>query len=379
MVSERLQCFGAVGVVISQVFCACTVLCALAGEVTAAESSEALWRVSVPVLDQGASARRRAERDAFSALLVRVTGRSSVPVLAGLRSAMRTPQRYYTSSAYERRDVRARLEDPENRPWLLVIDFDARSVTELLASEGLPVWTTRRPDLLVWMLYEEESGARRLMGADDPAGITLLERADARGLEVFLPALDLTDLASFSLAEAWIGDGDVLDRASRRYGSEYFFVLRIYPDPLGRWVADWQGEIAGEVVTGALEVDDPVAGAAAMLDAVADDLADRFAVSVTAGANGPGGAGELWLQVDEVDALDAYASLLRYLEDTDGVVDVQVVQFVGTSLLLKVDVADIASRLVDTFRLDGRLRTADGPEEVGGMAVWRARWKDGGR
>ena len=365
--------------VISRVLCACTVLCALTGEVTAAESSAALWRVSVPVLDQGASARRRAERDAFSALLVRVTGRSSVPVLAGLRSAMRTPQRYYTSSAYERRDARARLEDLENRPWLLVIDFDARSVTELLASEGLPVWTTRRPDLLVWMLYEEESGARRLMGADDPAGITLLERADARGLEVFLPALDLTDLASFSLAEAWIGDGDVLDRASRRYGSEYFFVLRIYPDPLGRWVADWQGEIAGEVVTGALEVDDPVAGAAAMLDAVADDLADRFAVSVTAGANGPGGAGELWLQVDEVDALDAYASLLRYLEDTDGVVDVQVVQFVGTSLLLKVDVADIASRLVDTFRLDGRLRTADGPEEVGGMAVWRARWKDGGR
>ena len=48
------------------------------------------------------------------------------------------------------------------------------------------------------MLYEDETGARRLIGEEDPAGTTLLERADARGLTVFLPALDLTDLASFS-------------------------------------------------------------------------------------------------------------------------------------------------------------------------------------
>lgn len=379
MVSERLHDFGEAGVRFTRALCLCAAFCAVAVEVGAAEAGEALWRVSVPVLDQGASARRSAERDAFSALLVRVTGRSSVPVLAGLRSAMRTPQRYYTSSAYARRDVRARLEDPENRPWLLVIDFDARSVTELLASEGIPVWTTRRPDLLVWMLYEDETGARRLIGEEDPAGTTLLERADARGLTVFLPALDLTDLASFSLAEAWIGDGDVLARASRRYGSEYFFVLRIYPDPLGRWIADWQGEIAGESVTGALEVDDPIAGAAAMLDAVADDLADRFAVSIAHGADGPGAAGALWLQIDEVEALAAYASLLRYLEGTDGVVDVQVVQVVGTSLLLRVDVADVATRLVDAFRLDGRLRTAERPEQVGGVRVWRARWMDSER
>ena len=379
MVSERLHSFGVAGASIARMLCACGVLLVLAGDAFAADSGEALWRVSVPVLDQGASARRSAEREAFSALLVRVTGRSSVPVLAGLRSAMRTPQRYYTSSAYERRDVRERLEDPENRPWLLIIDFDARSVTDLLAGEGVPVWTTRRPDLLVWMLTEDETGARRLLGEDDPAGAAVLERADARGLRVFLPALDLTDLASFSLAEAWIGDSDVLDRASRRYGSEYFFVLRLYPDPLGRWIADWQGEIAGETVTGALEVDDPVTGAAAMLDAVADDLADRFAVSVARNVDGSGAAGALWLQVDRVEALDAYASLLRYLEGTDGVVDVQVVQMVGTSLLLRVEVADIAARLVDAFRLDGRLRTADAPEQVGGVAVWRARWNDGGR
>ena len=171
----------------------------------------------------------------------------------------------------------------------------------------------------------------------------------------------------------------MLARASRRYGSEYFFVLRIYPDPLGRWIADWQGEIAGESVTGALEVDDPIAGAAAMLDAVADDLADRFAVSIAHGADGPGAAGALWLQIDEVEALAAYASLLRYLEGTDGVVDVQVVQVVGTSLLLRVDVADVATRLVDAFRLDGRLRTAKRPEQVGGVPVWRARWMDSER
>jgi len=342
----------------------------------AAEDAEAaFWRVSVPVADQSRAVRRDAEREAFGRLLVRVTGRASVLSTPTLRAALRAPERYYTASGYERRDVRARRDDPEDRPWLFAMEFDAAAVTELLASEGIPVWTTRRPEFVIWVLAEDAQGQRRLVGAEETIGAALLERAEQRGLEVFLPSLDLTDLATFPMADAWAGFGDAIERASRRYGSENAVTLRLYPDPLGRWLADWNGEIAGEVVAGALEVADPEAGALAALDALADALAERFAISVDA----TGGARSLWLQVDRVDAVDAYAGLMRYLEGTNGVVDVQLVQMQGSSLLLRVDLTDTTDRLLDLLRLEGRLRPAEAPDRVGGIPVWRARWQGAGR
>ena len=339
----------------------------------AAGASESPYRVAVPVADQGAEARRAAEREALATVFVRVTGRESVLSRGALRAALRQPQRYYTSSGFERRDPRERLEDPEDRPWRLVIEFDPRPITDLLAAEGIPVWTTRRPEVLFWVLAEDESGQRRLAGAEDPAGAAVLERARRRGLEVFLPALDLTELASFPMGDAWAGYGNVIARASRRYGSESWVGVRLYPDPLGRWIADWDGQILGERITGAREVDDPVIGARTMLDAVADALADRFAIRLDSGEGGT----SLWLQVDRVSGLDAYAALLRYLENTDGVADVQLVQMQDASLLLRVDTADAVDRLLDLLRLEGRLVPDDAPARTAGVAVWRARWVRG--
>ncbi|MEE4298015.1 MAG: DUF2066 domain-containing protein [Pseudomonadales bacterium] len=356
-----------------EVLATCVVLAAVASPwARAAEPTPeaALWRVAVPVADQGSASRREAEREAFGRLLVRISGRDSVLAVPALQAALRTPQRYYTASGYARRDALERREDPDDRPWLLQIEFDAGAVTALLAGEGVPVWTSRRPEFVVWVLAEDPQGQRRLIGAEDPIGALLLARARERGLEVFLPSLDLTDLATFPLAQAWAGFGDAIDRASRRYGSENALTLRLYPDPLGRWLADWSGVIAGATVSGALEVADPAAGAQAALDAVADTLADRFAVSVDTSA----GVGSLWLQVDRIDAVDRYAGLMRYLDGIDGVVDVQLVQMQGTSLLLRVDVSDDTRRLLDLLRVEGRLLPEEVAERVGGVGVWRARW-----
>jgi hypothetical protein len=364
MVAEAIGSIGARGLLL-------VCLVGLCGTLLAEE--ETPYRVAVPVADQGPESRRAAEREALATVFVRVTGRESVLSRGALRAALRQPQRFYTSSGYERRDPRERLADAEDRPWRLVIDFDPRPITDLLAAEEIPVWTTRRPEVLFWVLEEDESGQRRLAGAEDPSGAALLARAGRRGLEVFLPVLDLTELASFPMGDAWAGYGNVIARASRRYGSASYVSVRLYPDPLGRWIADWDGEILGERITGAREVDGPVPGAEVMLDAVADALAERFAIRLDTGSGGS----SLWLQVDRVDGLAAYAGLLRYLEGTDGVADVQLVQMQDASLLLRVDTADAVDRLLDLLRLEGRLVPATAPAHSGGIAVWRARWTSG--
>ena len=52
-----------------------------------------------------------------------------------------------------------------------MLEFDERSVAALLAEADVPVWTTRRPEILIWILAEDESGDRRLVGDEEETGV----------------------------------------------------------------------------------------------------------------------------------------------------------------------------------------------------------------
>ncbi|HSG91121.1 MAG TPA: DUF2066 domain-containing protein [Pseudomonadales bacterium] len=327
--------------------------------------------VAVPVADQGASSRRAAEREGFEIVLVRLAGDDAVLALAPVRAALTTPQRYYSASSYARRPQAAAppagTSEPA-RPWLLRLEFDARSVFELLEAAGVPVWTGRRPDVLVWIARENVDGERRLLGAEDPVAVELQAQAERRGVPVLLPLLDLEDLGALSVGDVWARFEAPIERASARYPVDAWVTLRLYPDALGRWRADWSGVIAGEAIDGLGEMNAPADAARALIDDIAVRLADRFAVRSGAGAS-------LWLQVDGIDAVGPYAALMRYLEAVHGVAEVQLVQVQGSSLLLRVDGVDTSERLLDLLRLEGRLQPEREPERAGGVAVWRARWR----
>lgn len=354
-------------------------LLALALGVLAASGAQASagdpLSVQVAVPDQGAASRRAAEREAFETVLERLAGGAEVLDLDVVRAALATPQRFYSSSSYARRPpgapgIGVAAPDGAPRPWWLKLTFDRGSVLALLDGAGVPVWTGRRPDLLIWIARETEAGAPELVGADGELGHALLDQADRLGLPVQLPLLDLDDVSRLSARDVWARFQGPIEQASARYPHEALVTLRLYSDAVGHWRADWEGELAGERIDGAADVDTPADGGRRMLDAIARQLAARFAVQA-----GSGEGDAVWLQVDGIDAIGRYADLMRYLDGLHGVDAVQLVQVRDASLLLRVDASGAGDRLLDVLRVDDRLIPAQQPESAGGIPVWRARWR----
>ncbi len=334
------------------------------------------YQVSVPVADQSSSARRAGERAALGRILIRLTGNPEVIERPELAAALRTPQNLFVRSGY------ARITDPDlaaahpDARWLLELEADRQGMLELLAEAGIPAWTGRRPEILVVMLKEDASGERTLLEPTSEEARTLLRLGRDRGLPLVVPLLDLQDQLALDTSALWARFADATAPLAERYRPDAIVLLRLYQDAFGRWLADWEGEVGGETVGAAVEIESPQAAPAELVDRLASRLTARYALQL----GGASGSGEtLWLQVDGLPRVEAYAGLMRYLQGVSGVRGVQLVQVRDRSLLLRLDSTDAGERLLDLLRLEARLEPRSTPEYIGDVAIWRARWlADGG-
>ncbi len=334
------------------------------------------YQVAIPVADQSASARRSAEREALSQVLFRLTGDAEALQRPELAAARQAPQNLFLRSGYARiRDPELAASHPDAR-WLLELEVDRRGVLDLLAEAGIPAWTGRRPEILVVMLEEDAEGERRLLEPTSEEARSLLRLGRERGLPLVVPLLDLQDQLTLDVPELWARFEDATAPLAERYRPDAIVILRRYQDALGRWLVDWEGEVGGESLGSALEIDAPEAAPKELVERLAGRLIARYALRMGVGEEG----GEiLWLQVDGLSRVQSYAGLMRYLEGVSGVSRVQLVQVRDRSLLLRLDSTDAGERLLDLLRLEARLAPRPEPEYFGDVAIWRARWiADGG-
>lgn len=334
------------------------------------------YQVAVPVPDQSAGARRAAEREALERVLIRLTGSPDVASRPELVEALRAPGERFIRSGY------ARISDPEiaaahpDARFLLELEADRQGVLNLLAEAGMPAWTGSRPEVMVVLLREDASGQRELLEPESDLARALLRLGRDRGLPLAVPLLDLADRVALDVSALWARFEGATAPLAQRYRPDAILLLRLYQDALGRWVADWEGEVAGETFAAASEVETPEAAAEVLVDRLAQRLTARYALRL--GGGGEAG-GSLWLQVDDLPRLDAYAGVMRYLEALSGVSRVELVQVRDRSLLLRVESTDAGERLLDLLRLEARLAPDAQPEYVGDVAVWRAHWRPADR
>ena len=333
------------------------------------------YRVAVPVPDQSAGARRMAEREGLERVLIRLTGASEFGDRPEIEAALGNPARYFVQSGYARiRDAEMAAAHPEAR-WVLELEADRQSVLRLLTEARIPAWTGHRPEILVVMLREADDGERLLVEPDAPEARRLLEAARERGLPVVLPLFDLQDRLAADTSALWGRFEEATEPLVLRYRPDAVLIVRIYQDALGGWLADWSGEVAGERFDASAEVDAPEAATPVMVEQLAARLTARYALRMGSGSDG----GEwLWLQVDDLREVDAYAGMMRYLGELSAVDRVQLVQIRDSSLLLRIESTDAVARLLDVLRLEARLTPRGAPEYVGDEPVWRAQWRTGG-
>jgi hypothetical protein len=243
----------------------------------AAVEIKQLYQVSVAVESQANAERTRALRQGLADALLRISGDDQLLQHGEVQRALRNVADFVTQYGYQQQPDQLQL-------W---IQFDQEKVNQLIQRAESGIWSNLRPELLLWMVREDENLQRRLVGFDEASELVLQLRATAqkRGLPVKLPLLDLNDSMAISALDVWGRFEDALDFASARYPHDGVVVSRIYQaDPTltpGSWVADWTLHLGDIRWRGEVASSDQNELGALVMAQVSRELAQRYRISGT--------------------------------------------------------------------------------------------------
>ncbi|CAD5108682.1 DUF2066 domain-containing protein [Zestomonas carbonaria] len=250
-----------------------------------------LYQVREPVASQTPEERDAALGRAFETLVQRLTGDAKAARSQALAAVRQDPQQVVSQYGYEGQD--------------LVVDFDPVSTERSLRQAGLPLWGANRPAILAWWLNSSSEGSN-LVGDAQPSAEPLQRAAQHRGLPLRLPLADLSEQLVGTAENISAGQPDALQEASERYDADALLAVDAREED-GQWQAQWRLWLGDSREQGTAKGSDANSLADAVMLAVGERLAPRFAAA-------PGSSsGSLTLEVQGAD-LARYAELNRLLE-----------------------------------------------------------------
>ncbi|MEW8264057.1 MAG: DUF2066 domain-containing protein [Candidatus Thiodiazotropha taylori] len=205
-----------------------------------AEAVTNLYEAEVAVFGQGGEARSKGIREAFAGVLVKVSGDSGLLDDPQVEQLLKRGSRLVQQYRYKPLPNPPEEVDEETPDRLLWARFDARAVNRLLRESGVPVWGETRPSMLLW-LGQEEGARRSLISPDRATSLKqqLTQTADARGLPLVWPLMDIEDQRAVQVSDLWGGFEENIRRASDRYLPDVILVGRLSYRGQGSWRGEW--------------------------------------------------------------------------------------------------------------------------------------------
>ena len=262
-----------------------------------AETLTGLYQVQEPVSSQSPEERTQATQKALETLVLRLTGDARALQGPGLEAIRKDPQQIISQYGYD-----------AGPPETLQVEFDPVSTDRALRQAGLSVWGSNRPVLLGWWLSDSLEGSS-LVGDGQSTADALRRAARHRGLPLRLPLADLNEQIVATAQNLEGTDPAPLHDASERYGADALLAVHAREDA-GQWQATWRLWLGQQHDQGTVQASDQAGLADAVMLAVSQKLAPRFAVK-------PGVSSEQLLEVQGM-TLERYASLGRLLEPFGG-------------------------------------------------------------
>ena len=199
-----------------------------------ADQTANLYRVLVPVSDQSVQSTNNGIDQAFSSMLIKLSGDSQI---------MQSPQ------------IQPFLTDP--KAFLDSVGFSRTFVDKLLKQAQVPIVSAARPNFLVWLMVDDLEHGRRVIHESlaqqakpqEPLSEVLNafdQAMQERAISYFFPSYDLEDQLSVSANEAWALSADRLNSASQRYAADGWFAIRVFKasdgQVRGAWVYQQMGK-----------------------------------------------------------------------------------------------------------------------------------------
>ena len=198
-----------------------------------------LYTMKIPVKSQSAGERKHALPDALEQTLIKVSGNSEISENETIAAALAKPESLLTNYTYTNQRQRDSL------PLLLTVNFDPEQINALLKHSGQGIWSQERSLTIVWLAIDR-GNEKQLLAADSVSKLPteMQHMANARGLPIIFPLLDLVDMEQVSLNDVMAPFPWNISQASKRYKSEAELIGKLYQvvneaDGKSQWHGQW--------------------------------------------------------------------------------------------------------------------------------------------
>lgn len=282
----------------------------LASAAAGAADVEDLNSARVPVADRSEAEFKRGIAKALEVVVVKLTGDSASSHSKAGRGVVGQAQRLVQQFGYEQH---AAGGGTRTARLMLRVQFDARVLNKEMRSRGLVIWGKERPDTLVWLLVDD-AGGRRLFGTqdDDPITDVMRRRADARGVPLVFPLVDITETGAAATAASPAQLEEALKASSDKYGVRSVLIGHLREAVPGLWETRWTLLVGSESLVWEQQGDIAELLVEEAADNMADALGRRYAASNA-------GTGSVALTVHGLTSADDYARTESYLRTLDSV------------------------------------------------------------
>ncbi len=230
-----------------------------------------LYQYSTLVDDKTWKARQFASKDALLKVLIKVSGQEITSSNPLYKKAARNISDYMLKYEYK---------ETAEAQQLIIVKFEPQKVNQLLESSELPIWGNRRPQVVIWLAFED-SWRRELVTQDSNPQIERLlkDRANRRGVPIVIPLLDLQDRANINVSDVWANFSEPVNKASIRYSAERVVTARLYQNKETQlWQLDWRFTDHSDIEVNQLNGDkQQIVGQ--MIDAIAENLSQEYSVA----------------------------------------------------------------------------------------------------
>lgn len=157
------------------------------------------------------------QQAAVAAVLVKLTGGEAILKNPAIAAAIRSSSDYIKQFQMVQRDGRN----------LLQVTLDQQKITSLLQQLQIPIWGSRRPDVLLWLTEKTLEAPQLVVLSEHPLRNALVTQAKTFGLSYLFPRYDEQELALVNAAALWSGDWSGLSQVSSSYQATQVYSLLV--------------------------------------------------------------------------------------------------------------------------------------------------------
>lgn len=310
--------------------------------------------VELPVNGYDQEERQQSFIKALGMVLVKNTNNPKITELPEIKSAFSRAEIYVRQFNYINRNAASGKSDNQN--LFLQINLDSQAIMQLLQRLSKGILVESKPSILVWLAKDKDVVGSKILhehtsDSEYAGGVMNVFLAKAReiGVAVMTPTLDLEDMNEVRTYDICSLNAGVITKASNRYGAAVIVSGCVKPSLLGSiWSSRWlllHGTKREQFNFSGSSIEDVFTQA---LQAIATKVTGKVTQVV-------GEVSKVILRITNVDGLEQYNEIVRYLHTFKQVKQIDLVNISADEVKLVANIVGGQKGLLTALDAQDRL------------------------